>query len=195
MKNRNVPKRGFTLVEVLMVAVIFSIIGIGIAASFVSGIKIWRRSQDMARAYSDLILTLEKISRELRQSIDLPNIGYEATVEDLGDAKAQQFSFPALIGDSVTKITYRFDPQEKRLLRGELLLADIIAGKEKEKYAERAMLDLEELQINYFYFDKETKNSVWQDFWKKEDGVFQLIKLNGKYNGEEFTKIILIPAS
>jgi len=195
MKNRNVPKRGFTLVEVIMVAVIFSIIGIGIMTSFVSGIKIWRRAQDMARTYSDLILTLEKVSRELRQSVDLPAIGYEATIEDVGDAKAKQFSFPALIGGSLMKVTYRFDPQEKKLLRGELSLAAIIAGKQKEAYAEKAMLELEELQINYLYFDKETKSSAWQDSWKKEDGAFQLIKLNGKYNGEEFTKIILIPAS
>jgi len=182
---------GFTLVEVLVVAVVFSIIGIGITTSFVSGVKIWRRSEDMARTYNSLILTLEKVSRDLRQSVVMPNIGFEAAAGD----SAQEFSFPALIGTSIAKITYRFDLQEKTLLRNEVRYEDIISGKQKDNYTEKTMLKLDELQISYLYFDKVNNKAEWQDSWKKEDGVFRLIKLKGKYNGEEFTKIILIPIS
>ena len=93
------------------------------------------------------------------------------------------------------KITYRFDPQEKALLRGEVGEKDVILGKQKEGYEEKIVLKLEELNMNYFYFNKETKSYGWQDSWKKEDGSFRLIKLNGKYNGKEFTKVIFVPAS
>ncbi len=179
-------KKGFTLVEVLVVTVIFSIIGVGIMASFVSGVKIWRRSQDLFRVYGDLILTLEKVSRELRHSVNIPDIGFEAV-------SSNEFSFPALVGSSCMKVTYRFDPQEKTLLRGQVRLKDIIAEKEKEEYTEGKIIDLEELNINYFYFNNDDKSLCWQDSWKKEDGILRLVKLNGKYNGKEFTKIILIP--
>jgi len=186
-------KKGFTLVEVLVVTVIFSIIGVGIMTSFVSGVKIWRRSQDLFRVYGDLILTLEKVSRELRHSVNIPDIGFEAV-------SSNEFSFPALVGSSCMKVTYRFDPQEKTLLRGQVRLKDIIAEKEKEEYEkekdeyrEGKIIDLEELNINYFYFNKDDKSLCWQDSWKKEDGILRLVKLNGKYNGKEFTKIILIP--
>jgi len=185
--------KGFSLVEVLMVAVIFSIIGIGIAGSFISGVKIWRRSQDMARVYSELILTLEKVSGEVRQSADISAIGFEATSEDSAGAKAQEFSFPALLRGSIVRVTYRFDPQGKKLLRGEAQYKDIIAGNLKDKYTEKTILSLDELKMDYYFFDKESNTSEWRESWKKEDGTFRLVRLSGKYNGEEFTKIILVP--
>lgn len=179
-------KKGFTLVEVLVVTVIFSIIGIGIMTSFVSAVKIWRRSQDLFRVYSGLILTLEKVSRELRHSVNMPDIGFEAP-------SSNEFSFPALVGNSCMKVTYKFDPQEKTLSRGQVSLKDIIAEKTEEGYTQANLIDLEELNINYFYFNKDDKSLSWQDTWKKEDGILRLVKFNGKYNGKEFTKIILIP--
>lgn len=179
-------KRGFTLVEVLVVTVIFSIISVGIMTNFVSGIKIWKRSQDLFRVYGDLILTLEKVSRELRRSVNIPEIGFEAV-------SGNEFSFPALVGNSCMKVTYRFDPEEKTFLRGQVSSKDIIAEKEKEGYKEEKIIDLDELNINYFYYNKDDKSLGWQDSWKKEDGILRLVKLNGKYNGKEFSKIILIP--
>ena len=192
MVNRKIL--GFTLVEILVVVVIFSIIGLGIATSFLSGIKIWRRAQDMA-SDNDLILTLERVSSELHQSVTIPDIEFEVKSENVGGKKAWELSFPALIDNSIVKITYKFNPDNKVLLRGEICLKDILSGKEKERYAEKKVLSLGESFINCLGLDEESKTYIWQDFWKEEGKIFYLIKLYGKYNGKEFNKIIFIPIS
>ncbi len=191
--ERQKNRRGFSLVEVVMVAVIFSIIGIGIAGSFISGVKLWRRAQEMSGIYSELILTLEKVSRDVRQSVNVAVIGFEATTQESMGNKASEFSFPALVRDSVIRITYRFDPLEKKLFRGEVLLKDILSGSQKDRYSEKEVMKVDELKIDYYSYNTTTKTGGWQESWKKEDGIFRLVRLSGKYNGEEFTKIILVP--
>ena len=94
-------KKGFTLVETIVTATIFAILAAGVSVSFLSGVKLWQRAKDIDFSKYDAILTFEKITRELRQSSDISSIGFE------GDAN--QVSFPTLIGDTIFKVTYRFD--------------------------------------------------------------------------------------
>jgi len=192
------PNKGFTLIETLVVATIFSFIGLAIAASFLSGIKIWDRARNTDFLNYNNLLTLEMITKELRQSLNYPLIGFEV--------KAGELSFPTLIGDSVVKITYAFDSEKKTLLRKQLGLKDIIANKEQENTKERIMLtSLEELSLSYFYhyFDKDLNREVyaWKevktelDAWIKEKGVPLAIKLQGKVKNELFSKTVFIPIS
>jgi len=187
-------KKGFTLIELLIVAVIFSILGVGIMTSFVSGVKLWRRSEDMARNFSGVFFALEKISQELHYSVELPAIGFEGKTEKSGESIIyQEFSFSSAVNDSLVKLVYKFDPDKKILIRGQVALNDLMLEKESEKYTEKEVLSLEEFRINYLCFDSEAKAYSWKDSWEKKDGIFPLIKLNGKYNGKEFSKIIFIP--
>ncbi len=185
-RTRN-SQEGFTLVETLVVATIFSIIGLGITTSFVSGIKLWDRAKNIDFAKCEFLLDMEKISRDFRQIVDIPVIGFE------GDSV--KVSFPALIGDSIVKITYKFDPERKTLLYKEVGLKDIISGEEEENYTEEKMLSLKELSLSYFCWDREKEIYDWKDSWVKDKGIFSAIKLEGKFKGEAFTKIIFIPIS
>jgi hypothetical protein len=166
---------------------IFSIIGLGIATSFVSGINLWDRAKNIDFAKCSFLLETEKIARDFRRSVEISKIGFE------GDS--QRVSFPALIGDAVFNITYRFDPESKTLFYKQVSLKDIISGEERESYAEKKILSLEELSLSYFYWDREKETYDWQDSWLKDKGIFSAIKLEGKFKGEALTKIIFVPIS
>lgn len=184
-KIRN--KSGFTLVETLVVVTIFCIIGAGIASTFMSGMKIWSRAKNAGSYRYDVILCLEVIARELRQSIDTPHIDFE------GDAA--KFSFPSLVGNSVLKITYKFDSAQKALVRQQMDLEEAISEDLQPEYLEKNVASLENFSVSYLYFDKVESAYVWIDAWEKEKGVFQAIKLRCEVKGEEFTKTIFIPIS
>jgi len=194
----NKLKKGFTLVETLVVATIFSFIGLAIATSFISGMKIWDRAQNTDFLKYNNLLTLEMITRELRQTIDYPLIGFEV--------KAGELSFPTLINDSVVKVTYAFDSEKKALLRKQLDLKDIVSHKEQENTKEKIVANsLEEFSLSYFYhyFDIDLNREVyaWKevktelDDWIKEKGVPLAVKLQGKVKNELFSKTVFIPIS
>lgn len=204
LPKRQKSRPGFTLIETMVVATIFSFIALGIATSFISGMKIWARAQNIDFSKYNNILTLEIISRELRQGIKYPSIGFEVKVDE--------FSFPSLIGDSIVKITYKFDPEKKILLRRQVGLESIIKDLEKEidkeleKKQEKIVLSsLEEFFLSYFYsyLDKEKGCVVYiwkevkgtEDEWAEAQGIFTAIRLKGKIKGEEFSKTIFIPIS
>lgn len=184
--KKNKPS-GFTLVEVLLVMTIFAFIGLGIATSFFSGMKLWARATGADFWHSNLVLNLESVSKNLRQSLDVPGIGFE------GDSKS--FSFPALSGNNIIRLSYSYSADTKTLTKGELMMKDIIAEKQKLDMVERDLFSLDEFTVQYLMIDKETKGLEWKDEWKKEDGIYAAIRFKGKSHNEEFQKTTFIPVS
>lgn len=177
---------GFTLIEGLVVATIFSFIAVSIAASFISGMKLWNYAQQTGFSQNNLLLGLEAISSQLRQGIDIGEIGFE------GDAS--EVSFPALIGKSIFRATYKFDLQNKTLLQRLTSFEDILASQD-DKFSEKNILSADELSLNYLYFDSDKKEYIWKEAWDKDEGMFCGVKFSGKLKDEEFTRTILIPAA
>lgn len=179
--------KGFTLIEALIVATIFSFIAAGIAASFVSGMKLWGRAQDLISLQGKVLLGFELMSRELRQSVDFPDIGFKGT--------SQEVSFPALIYGSIVKVTYKFSFPDNAVIRREVELKDIISGNEEKEYREKKVLSAEEFRLSYLYFDSEKKIYSWTDSWESAKGKFSAVKLYTKNNDAEFERSIFIPVS
>ena len=194
----NKSKKGFTLIEILVVATIFSFIGLAIASTFMSGMRIWDRARNNDIYQYNKLLAFEGLAKELRQSLDYPAIGFEV--------KVKEFTFPTFLGDSIIKVTYAFDADKKNLLRRQIDLKDTGANIDKENTQEKIVLSsLDELTLSYFYhyFDKDQNREIYawkevksdQDAWPKEKGIFMAIKLQGKIRNEAFTKTVIIPIS
>jgi len=178
-------KKAFTLVEIMVVAVIFSFLAVGLITGFVSGAKVWKHAQDLGRNFGDSVIFVEKFSRELRKGLMFQEIGFEGS--------AQEFSFAVNSDGVFYKAIYKFDPDGKNFICRKIKASDIFADKEDE-YEETSISSLEALSLQYYYFDVE-KGGIWKDSWNKNFGPFRLIKLDFKLNGQEFSKIIFNPVS
>lgn len=186
------PKRSWTLVETLVAVTIFSIIAAGLSTSFLSGMRIWARARNINLAQNELLIDIEKIGKELRQILRAPLIGCAGTVTEI--------SFPNLQGNNIVKITYRFDPDKKMLLRSQADLKDILAeekGGESESVSdnETGVLPLEEFALSYLYFNGETPRYTWTEVWNKDKGIFKAVKLRIKTKDEAIDKTIFIPVA
>jgi len=177
-------KNGFTLVEVVITAVIFSIISVGLAGSFFSGMKLWGRAESASSFYNNIIINTEKISRELRQAQYIMQIGFKGGL--------QQLAFLTLKENIIYKVTYRFDPEQKALLVSYISLKDILAGKEKDKVTEVKFMGLDDFSIEFL--TSQDNKYIWKDKWEMP-ALCPAVKMKFKLNDEELTRTVFIPAA
>ena len=170
-----------------MVATLVSIIALAMASSFLSGMRVWGRAQHRDAAHADALLTLERMARELRQSVDIPQVRFEGT--------AQEVSFPAVLGEAIVKVTYRYEASEKRLQRWQVDLKELIEGKETGAHADTFFSPADHVLMEFAAFNKgkEGTRDVWKGAWSKEDGIPWAIRLMITIKDETFTKTVVLP--
>lgn len=178
---------GFTFVEILLIITIFSIVGAGIAGTFYSGVKLWLRAKNADVYSNELLLNLEGISRDLRQSVYISKVGYEG--------KAAELSFLTFVGDTAMKVTYKFDVMQKAFVCRRMQLEDALSEELQGNYTERRVASLDAFSLSYFYFDKEKEGYAWKDSWERSEGIPAAVRINAKLKDEEYVKTVLIPIS
>jgi len=172
-------------VEVILAITIFSFIAVGISTSFFSGIKLWGRAISTDSWRNDILLGFESIAAALRQTVDIPDIGYS------GDEKS--ISFLTISGNNIIRESYSFDAQKKALTKSKTKLKDISENDKGGQAAGIPFLSLDEFSIRYLYRDHLKNTSQWRDEWKKEDGIFAAVQFTAKTHNEEFNKTVFIP--
>ena len=110
--------RGFTLVEIILVATIFAILAAGVASSFLAGMRLWSRAkqQDLARA--NAMMALETIARDVRQSVNVPALGFKG--------EAQKMSFPCITSRAAAHVTYLFRDADQTIRRQQMDLGEAL---------------------------------------------------------------------
>ena len=74
IKRKN--RRGFTLIEVLLVSALFSLAGVMIYYSFANGLKLWRRAQVIQKE-EGIQMFLDKMGQDLRQTLYFSKIKFD----------------------------------------------------------------------------------------------------------------------
>lgn len=188
IRNKKFCNSGaFTLVEVLLVAVIFAFIAAGVAASFVSGMKLWGRAKELVSYRGEALIGVELMAHELRQSADVAQIGF------LGNSS--RFYFPQLNGDNISKVSYAFNPQDKLLTRKSVQLSAILSGKEDEQSVEKNIFSADEVTFQYLYFDLTNNTYTWKGSWEKAGEKFRAVRFYVKAHGKELNKTVFVPIS
>jgi len=180
-------KNGFTVIEILVSATIFSIIALGIGSTFLTGMKIWNRLQKDNFLEQQIPLTLEIIAKNLRQSILSSHIKFSGT--------EQKISFPCLIGKSIIELTYKFNPQENSIWQIQADLKDILAKKQTVK-EKKILSSLKDLKISYLDFaDKKQKEYKWKKTWEKTESMPIAVKFEINTENHIYAKTVFIPLS
>ena len=181
MKNQ----KGFTLMEVIIAATLFAVIISSAYGIFSMGIQIWRRTQGRSLEDRRIILAFERMGRDIRQCLRLPEQS-----EGLGkrvltfQGDATSFEIPGFV-QFVNKrkqemiqpgtIRYEWDRSKNSLCRQALSTTDhylrrspdcaVIAGAIKKA------------RFEYLMYNTFTKGYSWYDDWKSDDGLPQAIKV------------------
>lgn len=186
--GQNAASGGFTLVETLVVVAIFAVIGVSLSSSFSMGMRVWKRSASENIMYKKAILNLERISRELRASVDYPQIGFFG--------ESDHFAFAALLGDKISNVSYAHTISDKSVSR---LAADLspVPEPENQAAARKIIQGVENVSFSYYHFDANSSKYVFSDSWNyTQNGIPLAVKVAlSMENGEIFDRVIFIPVA
>lgn len=171
-----------------MVVGLFSILSLGIFATFASGMRLWSRIQEATYSKRKALLFLERVSLELRQALVLRRIGFSG--------KAQEVSFPILSSEGeIIKVTYSFI--EDSLFRTQEGLQGILeeSGEDESLKIKNMFSDIEELNFSFAYKEEGKEKYSWKNTWSSEEGIPKFVKIELKTKDGEFFKTVKIPVS
>ncbi|MDD5166766.1 MAG: type II secretion system protein [Candidatus Omnitrophica bacterium] len=186
-RRRRQNNCSFTLVELLIVATIFSFVALGIAGSLAAGLKVWDRAKNTDFSRGNVLFTLEGFARSLRQSINFKLIDFEG--------KSTELSFPTLSGNHILKVTYKFDASLKKFIREETDLKAILVEKDAAAATQKELFEIDNLSFEYYYFDTLKAAYTWKNAWEKAEGIFTAVRLRLTIKDEEFSKTVFMPFS
>ncbi|MFH1413929.1 MAG: prepilin-type N-terminal cleavage/methylation domain-containing protein [Candidatus Omnitrophota bacterium] len=185
--DRRIDLTGFTLVELLIAASIYAIVSIAVYSTFSTGMNIWRRAKEVNLEQSRVIIKLEKLCRELRQTFNFPEIGFLGTEEEVSFAQVQD--------SEIVRISYSFDQGDDALLRSVDTLADILQGLPEGSEPKAYIEEIEELKFSYFYFDLAENSYLWTEVWD-QIGLPLAVKLKITTKEEKaYVRTIFIPTA
>ena len=183
-KHMQSKDSAFTLVEVIIATCIFALIAVGLGSIFISGTKLWQRARNIGVSASQVLLELEGISKNIRQSLDLEEVGFVG--------KERSFEFPTVIGNSIFKIIYDFDNSKKKLFIKKIKYEDILAKKIKEPAAQE-VLGADDVSFEYLIYDTGATSYSWESEFEKKGQVPAVVRISIKKDDETIEKSIFVP--
>ena len=197
--NRQTNK-GFTLIELLITTSILGMIAVAIFATFASGLNVYERVQTYGGVQSDVLLSLEKMERDLRSVFSLSGIDFN------GDTK--KVTFAGLIKKldaegkknvSLGKISYYFDNETGTLVKEEQNYPEAISEIGTGESNFKALAFIEDINFSYYYFNSGMQAYDWKSSWGAGEGIPSGVKVEVTFkDGKRDVKLdrtVLIPVA
>ncbi len=204
MKN---ARRAFTLIELLIAALIFSVILISIYSAFQTGILAYRKADSAFDVYQAARIALNRIELDLKNSFAYKAGDFQFEGRD---KMMELFSLVNLYKESETnafvcRVKYVWDENNQILKRTCQIGLDALKTDAQQEGQELAN-NVESITFEYaFPTGDSEKPYTWQQTWLKDDGPAEVlplavrIKLSLKENAAqgaettEFVKVVPLP--
>ncbi len=183
-KKRFLSLTGFTLIEIIVSATIFSFICVGVGTVFFSGMKLWKRAEQRSIYQEGIMIDLEAFARQLRQTFRLKQAGFSGSENTV--------SFVSLDGGKIIKYIYEYDSLHKILLQKKQVFKDILEEKEIADVKE-FITKIDDLKIKYLGMDEKKNKTEWSNSWDGKKGYPLAVNLEGQKGKIKFQKTVFIP--
>lgn len=200
-------KKGFTLIELMLVTAILAVVGMVLYGTFASGVNIWRRVSQPS-VTEDISLFFKNISYDLRNSFKMTGIKFRGGERQISFPTRIRYHDTDGIEDSIGKVTYSFDRRKGRLYKKQANYSEIYRKKPGRK---RMLVEgISSLRFQYFIYDPKEKKYSWGAHWQERDDPFGeeiednlplvvkieigIPKKEGQFE-QKFVKTVLIPSA
>ena len=194
-------KKGFTLIEILLVTAILSIIALAVYTTFNNGIRLWERmSRDVLQ--EDINIFFSKISDDLRNSFRYTGIEFFGAEDSIAFAVPVKIRVQGEPG-GVARARYSFNERANAINRVQTNYSRLYLAKSGPIH--QLVGNVRFLKFQYYCYDQLTETYFWVDAWNEEQVPLEVntnerlplavkIEVGADANeGGKFTKIVTIP--
>ncbi len=177
---------GFTFIEMMVVAVLTAIIGLGLTSTFQAGMNVWKRVSSPRYAHRKAVLELERLFKELRSVyfyIPLKFFGQEDRIIFVN------------VGDNqIYHIQYYYSQKDKCMYRSRRTKQEVV--RKVEPVLRKIITGVKSFSFSYegVYFTRQGpvywKGSYWKTRWGIPRAVRVVLTLE---DGSRFEKNVLLP--
>jgi prepilin-type N-terminal cleavage/methylation domain-containing protein len=191
-EDKNMPS-AFTLIELLLVSSIAAIMTLAIFSTFSIGIKAYERLQYSGLIQADVLLSLDKIEKDLHNTVNFSDIDFAGENKSVSFASLATSPVSSDETLSLGRISYYFDTKNKSLIREENVYTGIFSKTKVLAY-------IEDLTFTYYYFNSQTQQYIWVDSWQSVNGIPEAVRIKAIFKNEnnkdvEITRTMVIPVS
>lgn len=154
--SRKKFKKGFTLIELCLVSLIASVIGLAVYFTFSNGMRIWQKANQKA-AEEDLDIFFDRFALDVRNCLKFSGLEFSGAPERL-ELVSRVVSL-YLKNKTIGRVAYFYEPKKRALFREEKDLSQIFEG--KQGVVKEVLENLNSLKFGYYFYDKEKKEYVW----------------------------------
>jgi prepilin-type N-terminal cleavage/methylation domain-containing protein len=181
-------KKGFTLIEMLIVLVMLSLIGLAIFTTLSSGIRIWQRLNQRV-GQEDVNIFFERIASELRNTFEFDTIKFQGEEDRVtfvtfvttpGSIQAQE--------TGIGEVSYFYDKPNRQLNKQVRNYSQIYKGDSGTK--KELLKGIDSLTFSYYFYDQKIKEYFWQE-GSQEGNLPKAVRIELEFNnGQQIRKII-----
>jgi len=179
MKNR-----AFTLMELLLATVIFTVTAMAVYTCFNTGLLAFRRTKASSEEFCDTRKALEAVASDLRNNITSEKWNFK------GASESVKFVIPGL-----QQVNYYLKGEE--LMKASKSIASLLSEDEEgEEEAEDILLDsVRSLNFQYYYSLPESEDEfVWCAAWLEKETAPKGVRIELVSSaGNKFNKHVFIP--
>ncbi len=155
-------KFSFTLIEAIIVAVLFSVVGLSVLGTFMSGIKVWQKVYQKD-SDEDIAIFFDEFSFNLKNTILYNSVPFKGNKTKLSFATfiRTNSKFDGL-KEGVGEVIYYWNKKERKIFRIVKNLSDIYRRKEESRMI---LGDVDNFKLSYYFYDSKEKKYFWSDEW------------------------------
>jgi len=167
---KKVPfKRGFTLIELVLVTAILAVIGMAVYGTFSNGLNIWVKVTEES-VNEDIYLFFEKISVDLRNSFKLTGLRFKGGKTKVSFPSKIKYKGEDGLENTIGEITYYIDRKKKTLMRREANYSEVY--RKKPGFVRILSENISSLQFKYYVYEEKYKKYAWVTDWQLSDEFF-----------------------
>ncbi len=162
------PRRGFTIVELLVSLALIALVGGTVVATFAGGIRVWERLQAQGSQDQWFEVAFEQFRHDLRNMRRFQLVPIKGAYD--------RISFPAIVESDTTdgrtvgeigELGYFFNSSRRMLCR---------AGHPYRTLRYQRLTDdchpvvtgVDRVQLSFYKYDEETRQGDWSSSWEEE---------------------------
>jgi hypothetical protein len=187
-------ERSFTLIELLITVSITAMIGLVVFSAFAAGFKIFAKVKDYNNLQTDVLLTLQKLENDLRNTFDFTGIGFS------GDRKKIAFAGWVNRNSSLGRIAYQFNiGSAGTFIKTEQLYSTALLENQAGGAVSKVLAAVKDVDFSYYYLDPDTHKYDFKYSWSAAEGIPRVVKIRIIYQNEnqdlQLEKSVFIPVS